>query len=103
MAQSVNDENFESEVLKSGIPVLVDFWAEWCGPCKLLSPTMDEIAKIAEGKAKIVKVNVDDCPKTSAKYEITSIPTTILFEKGEVKRTDTGMLPKSEYLKILGL
>jgi thioredoxin 1 len=103
MAQSVNDANFESEVLKSNVPVLVDFWAEWCGPCKMLSPIIDEIAVVAGNKAKVLKLNVDESPLSAAKYGITAIPTTILFENGEAKKTNTGMLPKAEYLKILGL
>lgn len=103
MAQNVNDQNFENEVLKSDIPVLVDFWAEWCGPCKMLSPVIDEIAALAGTKAKVVKLNVDEAPQTAAKYGITAIPTTILFENGNVKQSNTGMMPKGEYLKILGI
>jgi len=103
MAQLVNDENFETEVLKSEVPVLVDFWAEWCGPCKMLSPIMDELAVAVEGKAKIVKVNVDESPLMAAKYEISAIPTTIVFENGEEKVSKTGLFPKAEYLKMLGL
>lgn len=103
MAQNVNDANFEAEVLKSSVPVLVDFWAEWCGPCKMLSPIIDEIAVLAGDKAKVVKLNVDDAHQTAAKYGITAIPTTILFENGQVKQTNTGMMPKGAYLKILGL
>lgn len=103
MARAVNDENFQSEVLDCDIPVLVDFWAQWCGPCKMLSPIIDEVADLADGKAKVVKLNVDESPVTAAKYGITSIPTVILFEKGDTVRTMTGLLPKGEYVKFLGL
>jgi thioredoxin 1 len=103
MAQTVNDEVFQSEVLDSKIPVLVDFWAEWCGPCKMLSPIMDEVAQLAKDKAKVVKLNVDESPLSAAKYGITAIPTTILFENGNASHIKTGLFPKSEYMKILGL
>jgi thioredoxin 1 len=103
MAQTVNDENFQSEVLDSKIPVLVDFWAQWCGPCRMLGPIIDEVADLAQGKAKVVKLNVDESPKCAAKYGVTTIPTTILFENGEASQAKTGLFPKSEYLKILGL
>jgi thioredoxin 1 len=103
MAQIVNDKNFQNEVLDSKIPVLVDFWAEWCGPCKALGPIIDEVAGLAAEKAKVVKLNVDESPETAAKYGITAIPTTILFENGNATQTKTGLFPKGEYLKILGL
>jgi thioredoxin 1 len=103
MAQTVSDENFDIEVINSKIPVLVDFWAEWCGPCKMLGPIIDEVSDLTGDKAKVMKLNVDESPQTAAKYGITAIPTVILFENGEVKTTKTGLLPKSEYLKILGL
>ncbi|MCL2843917.1 MAG: thioredoxin [Chitinivibrionia bacterium] len=103
MAQAVNDENFEAEVLNSNVPVLADFWAEWCGPCRMLSPIMDELTGLVGDKAKIVKVNVDECPQTAAKYAISAIPTTIVFENGADKVSKTGVFPKSEYLKMLGL
>jgi thioredoxin 1 len=81
----VNDQNFEAEVLKSEVPVLVDFWAVWCGPCKILSPIVEEIAKEMEGKpVKIAKMNVDENPETPGKYGIMSIPTLIIFKKGVV-------------------
>ncbi|MDR0304830.1 MAG: thioredoxin [Chitinispirillales bacterium] len=101
--QEVNDENFQSEVIDSKVPVLVDFWAQWCGPCRMLGPIMDEIADLAQGKFKIVKVNVDESPISAEKYGISAVPTTILFENGNVTQTKTGLLPKNEYLKILGL
>ncbi|MCL1945930.1 MAG: thioredoxin [Chitinivibrionia bacterium] len=103
MAKAVNDENFESEVLNCKVPVLVDFWADWCGPCKILSPIIDELSTLTDDKAKVVKLNVDESPQTSAKYEITAIPTTILFENGKETVVKTGVFPKSEYLNMLGL
>ena len=103
MAQSISDESFEAEVLNCKVPVLVDFWAEWCGPCKMLGPIMDDLTGLVGDKAKIVKMNVDECPQTAAKYAISAIPTTIVFENGEEKISKTGLFPKSEYLKMLGL
>jgi len=103
MAKAIRDEDFEAEVLNCKVPVLVDFWAEWCGPCKMLSPIMDELTGLVGEKAKIVKMNVDDCPQTAAKYAISAIPTTIAFEGGNEKTTKTGLFPKNEYLKMLGL
>ena len=83
----VTDQNFESDVLKSDQPVLVDFWAEWCHPCKILAPTVDKVAQEYEGKAKVVKLNVDDSIQTGQKYGIKGIPTLILFKGGvEVDR-----------------
>ena len=83
----VTDQNFESDVLKSDQPVLVDFWAEWCHPCKILAPTVDKVAQEYEGKAKVVKLNVDDSAQTGQKYGIKGIPTLILFKGGvEVDR-----------------
>ena len=82
-AINLTDDNFENEVLKSDQPVLVDFWAEWCGPCKIQGPVVDEIAKDFEGKAKIAKLEVDESPNTAQKYGIMSIPTLVLFKNGE--------------------
>lgn len=84
MAEVFTDENFESEVLKSDIPVLVDFYADWCGPCKMMSPVIDELAKEYEGKWKIGKCNIDDAPETAKKYEIQSIPSLKFFKDGEI-------------------
>jgi len=103
MAKAVNDANFESEVLNCEVPVLVDFWADWCGPCKMLSPIIDELSALTGDKAKVVKLNVDESPQTAAKYEITAIPTTIIFENGKDTIVKTGVSPKNEYLKMLGL
>jgi len=80
---NVNDMNFDEEVKSSEEPVLVDFWAEWCGPCKMIAPTLEEISKDYGGKLKIVKLNVDDAPDTARRFEVMSIPTLILFKDGE--------------------
>ncbi|GAC1589585.1 MAG: thioredoxin [Acidimicrobiales bacterium] len=79
----VTDSTFDEEVKSSNEPVLVDFWAEWCGPCKMIAPTLEEISKDYEGKLKIVKLNVDDAPDTARRFEVMSIPTLILFKDGE--------------------
>ena len=84
MSGMFTDANFEEEVLKSEIPVLVDFYADWCGPCKMMAPIIDELAKEYDGKWKIGKCNIDDAPETAAKYGITSIPSLKFFKNGEV-------------------
>ena len=80
---NVSDTNFDEEIKSSDQPVLVDFWAEWCGPCKMIAPTLEEISKDYAGKLKIMKLNVDDAPDTARRYEVMSIPTLILFKDGE--------------------
>ena len=87
----VSDSDFEAEVLKSAEPVVVDFWAEWCGPCKQIAPTLEELAGSMNGKVKIVKLNVDENPKVTEKYGITSIPTLILFKNGEQAARQLGL------------
>ena len=92
----VTDDSFESEVLKSSQPVLVDYWAEWCGPCKMIAPVLDEIAGEYAGKVKIAKLNIDDNPNTPPRYGIRGIPTLMLFKEGEVEATKVGAVSKSQ-------
>jgi thioredoxin 1 len=93
---SVTDDNFEEKVLKSADPVLVDYWAEWCGPCKMIAPILDEIAGEYNGKVKIAKLNIDDNPQTPPKYGIRGIPTLMLFKNGNVEATKVGAVSKSQ-------
>ncbi|RPH45626.1 MAG: thioredoxin TrxA [Burkholderiales bacterium] len=96
-----SDANFEADVLKSDAPVLVDYWAEWCGPCKMIAPLLDEVAKDYDGKVRIVKVNVDDNQEITAKYGIRGIPTLKLFKNGEEVATKVGALSKSQLTQFL--
>ena len=97
----INDANFDSVVLKSEIPVLVDFWAPWCGPCKLLGPTLEEISLENEGKLAIVKINIDENQEMAAKYGIKSIPTMLIFNKGDLKNQLVGSMPKKNIEDVL--
>src|SRR5580692_1638579 len=92
----LNEANFASEVLKSKEPVVVDFWAEWCGPCKMIAPALEEIAGSLGGKVKIVKLNVDENPETAQKYGIMSIPTLMMFKNGELASRQVGAAPKQK-------
>ena len=99
----VTDNNFSEKALKSPIPVLLDCWAPWCGPCRMIGPVMDEIAKEYSGRVRICKLNVDENPLTSAKYNIASIPTMLIFDRGKLKDTLVGALPKQQIInKING-
>ncbi len=97
----VSDQSFQEEVLKSKEPVLVDFWASWCGPCRMVAPVLDELAGTYEGKAKIVKVNVDDNPDTASRYGVMSIPTLILFKNGEPHETLVGFQSRDALTGLL--
>ena len=92
----VSDATFESEVLKATGPVVVDFWAEWCGPCRMIAPALEEIAGSLGEKVKIVKLNVDENPQTAAKYNIQSIPTLMIFKGGEMSSRQIGAAPKQK-------
>ena len=96
-----DDSNFESEVLKSDIPVIFDFWAPWCGPCKAIAPILEQISDEQGDKIKIVKVNVDDNQKYAADFGIRSIPTLLIFNKGELKNQIVGSIPKAEIEKFI--
>ena len=97
----VTDDSFESEVLKSAQPVLVDYWAEWCGPCKMIAPILDEIADQYAGKVKVAKLNIDENPATPPRYGIRGIPTLMLFKNGNVEATKVGALSKSQLTAFL--
>ena len=98
---ATSDENFETDVLEATTPVLVDFWAEWCGPCKMIAPVLEEIAKDYQGQVKVVKVDVDKNQEMPAKYGVRGIPTLILFKEGDVAATKGGALSKSQLTAFL--
>jgi thioredoxin 1 len=99
MSVHIDDSEFEAKVLKSSEPVLVDFWAEWCGPCRQIAPVLDEISKERAGKLTVAKVNIDKNPGTPQKYGVRGIPTLILFKNGQAVSTKVGSLPKSKLLE----
>lgn len=99
--KEVNDQNFAEEVLNASSPVLVDFWAPWCGPCRLVSPVVDEIAKEYDGKLKVVKVNTDDNPETATNYHISGIPSLLLFKEGQVADQIVGAVPKAKLANMV--
>lgn len=101
--QAVGEQNFNEAVLASDVPVVVDFWAEWCGPCRLVSPEVEKIQVEYEGKVKVVKLNIDEAPSVAAKYGIMSIPTIALFVDGDLKSQVVGARPKDDIVMGLGL
>jgi thioredoxin 1 len=102
MAQEIRTvEEFEREVLQSDIPVLVDFWAPWCGPCRMLAPTIDELAQEYAGKVKVVKVNTDELPMVAMQYGIRGIPTVMLFVNGDVADVKVGLQPKAVFENMI--
>ena len=94
--KNCNENDFENEVLKSNLPVIVDFWAEWCGPCKMLTPILEELSNEMKNEIKVVKVNLDENQDLAMKYSIRSIPTLLLFKEGNLIDTKVGLLPKNE-------
>jgi thioredoxin 1 len=95
MTKQIKDNEFESEVINSKLPVLIDFWAEWCGPCRMLSPILDQLSEEMEGKVKIVKMNIDENPETPSKFGVRGIPTMLLFKEGKQIATKVGVQPKN--------
>jgi len=97
----VSDDNFETEVLKSPLPVLLDLWAPWCGPCRAIAPIVDELAGEYAGKLKVVKMNVDENPRTPSRYGVRGIPNLILFKNGEVQQQIVGAVPRAHLIKAI--
>ena len=98
---TITDENFEEEVMKSDKPVLIDFWATWCGPCKMIAPIVEELVDEYEGKAKIGKLDVDNNQQTAIKFGVRSIPTILIFKEGKLKDTIIGAVPKGQIVQKL--
>lgn len=99
--QAVSDSTFEGDILKSEKPVLVDFWAPWCGPCRSVAPIVDDLANQYQGKLKVAKINVDESSMVAMKYQVTSIPTFILFKNGQVADRALGAMQRSEFVKFI--
>ena len=101
MEYRFNENNFTDEVIKSDVPVMIDFYAEWCGPCRMLAPLVDQLAGDYDGKVLVGKVNVDEEPELARRFGVMSIPTLVVMEKGEIKNRATGYRPKDEILELL--
>jgi len=99
--EATTDDSFEEDVLNSSQPVLVDYWAEWCGPCKMIAPVLDEVSSDYDGKLKFAKLNIDENPNTPPKYGIRGIPTLMLFKNGQVEATKTGAVSKTQLTQFL--
>lgn len=98
---AISDDTFEKEVINSSVPVVVDFWAQWCGPCKALGPILDDVSQKYEGKVKFVKLDVDNNPSTPPKFGVRGIPTLILFKDGQVAATQVGLINKADLMKFI--
>jgi len=103
MALETNDATFKQDVLDSAVPVLVDFWAPWCGPCRIAGPIVDQVSIKSIGKAKVYKVNVDESPNTASQFSINAIPTVVVFKDGKVENTFVGVQQEQVYLNALGI
>ena len=101
MANVTTDANFRKDVLESDVPVLVDFWAEWCGPCRMLGPVMESVGQKTEGRAKVYKLNVDENPQVAQQYGITAIPTVLVFRGGKLDQQIVGVRPEAAYLQAV--
>lgn len=103
MSMKITKENFESEVMKSDVPVLIDFWAPWCGPCRMVGPIVDEVAEEVAGKAKVCKINVDEEPELASSFRVMSIPTLAVIKDGKVASIEVGAKSKDAIKKMLGV
>lgn len=101
LIKHVSDASFEADVLKTGTPVLVDYWAEWCGPCKMISPVIDELAQAYDGRVKVAKVNIDQNRATAIKYHVRSIPMLLLFKDGQIQATQIGAVGKGQLTQMI--